>query len=230
MRAPSPSTSPVTPPPPPSAIRHPHQRNRRPRTGPTSCRHHGGAHRSARRTGRHYRRRRNLLPYDGEPGTSLALPAGSTQASAINAEFFCRGSFLEPTDRITLPTTRQEPAKAAAVEHPMETIESQPADATLRQGRHLWAHVPDSRTFPSDEDCPALLASLQFQGIRDRLNADFPGLDEPTELILFAQTDQAPKWSRIGRAQQLLHHAYSHQRRPDSRLSGCFMQAPGFSA
>lgn len=159
-----------------------------------------------------------------------ALPVGSTQTSAINAEFFCRGSFLEPTDRITLPTTRQEAAKAAAVEHPMETIASQPADATLRQGRHLWADVLDSRTFPSDEDCPALLASLQFQGIRDRLNADFPGLDEPMELILFAQTDQAPKWSRIGRAQQLLHHAYSHQRRPDSRLSGCFMQAPGFSA
>jgi len=42
-------------------------------------------------------------PYDGEPGTSLALPLSSTQTSVINAEFIYRGSFIEPTDRITLP-------------------------------------------------------------------------------------------------------------------------------
>jgi len=42
-------------------------------------------------------------PYDGEPGTSLALPVSSTKTSAINAEFIYRGSFVEPTDRITLP-------------------------------------------------------------------------------------------------------------------------------
>jgi len=42
-------------------------------------------------------------PYDGEPGTSLALPLSSTQTSAINAEFIYRGSFVDATDRITLP-------------------------------------------------------------------------------------------------------------------------------
>jgi hypothetical protein len=46
-------------------------------------------------------------PYDGEAGTSLPLPVNSTQTSAINAEFICRGSFVEPSDRITLPTTGQ---------------------------------------------------------------------------------------------------------------------------
>ncbi|MDQ0826025.1 hypothetical protein QFZ60_002198 [Arthrobacter sp. B2I5] len=148
-------------------------------------------------------------PYDGEPGTTLALPVSSTQTSAINAEFIYRGSFIEPTDRITLPTTGQEAAKAAAVEHHMDTIASQPTDAALQQGRQLWAGMLNSKTFPSDDDCHALIAYLQFPAIRDRLIADIPGVDEPMQQILFAQTDQAPKWSRIEWAQQLLLHAYT---------------------
>ncbi|MFJ6271585.1 DUF4192 domain-containing protein [Pseudarthrobacter oxydans] len=148
-------------------------------------------------------------PYDGEPGTSLALPVSSTQTSAINAEFIYRGSFIEPIDRITLPTNSREAAKVAAVEHHMETIASQPTDTALQQGRKLWADMLDSKTFPSDDDCHALVANLQFPAIRDRLIADIPGVDEPMQQILFAQTDQAPKWSRIEWAQQLLLHAYS---------------------
>lgn len=89
-------------------------------------------------------------PYDGETGTSLALPVSSTQTSAINAEFIYRGSFVEPTNRITLPTTDQEAAKAAAVEHHMETIASQPSHTALQQGRKLWANMLDSKSFPSD--------------------------------------------------------------------------------
>jgi hypothetical protein len=77
-------------------------------------------------------------PYDGEPGTSLALPVNSTQTSAINAEFIYRGSFVESTDRITLPSSNQSEAKAVAVEHHMNTIASQPTDTALRQGRKLW--------------------------------------------------------------------------------------------
>ncbi|MET4590575.1 hypothetical protein ABIA70_002180 [Arthrobacter sp. 754] len=148
-------------------------------------------------------------PYDGEPGTSLALPVNSTQTSAINAEFIYRGSFVEPTDRVTLPTTSQAAAKAIAVEHHMDTIASQPTDTALQQGRQLWADMLDSKTFPSDDDCHALVANLQFPAIRDRLIADIPGVDEPMQRILFAQTDQAPKWSRIEWAQQLLLHAYT---------------------
>lgn len=148
-------------------------------------------------------------PYDGEPGTSLALPVNSTQTSAINAEFIYRGSYFDPTDRITLPTTGQEAAKAAAVEHHMDTIASQPTDAALQQGRKLWADMLDSKTFPSDDDCHALVANLQFPTIRDRLIADIPGVDEPMQQILFAQTEQAPKWPRIEWAQQLLLRAYT---------------------
>ncbi|PNI07914.1 DUF4192 domain-containing protein [Arthrobacter sp. AFG7.2] len=148
-------------------------------------------------------------PYDGDPGTSLALPVSSTQTSAINAEFIYRGSFVEPTDRITLPSTSQEAAKAAAVEHHIDTTASQPTDAALRPARKLWADMLDSKTFPSDEDCHALVANLQFPAIRNRLIADIPGVDEPMQQILFAQTKAAPRWSRIEWAQQLLLHAYT---------------------
>jgi hypothetical protein len=91
----------------------------------------------------------------------------------------------------------------------MDTIASQPTDAALQQGRNLWADMLDSKTFPSDDDCQALVANLQFPAIRDRLIADIPGVDEPMRQVLFAQTDQAPKWSRIEWAQQLLLHAYT---------------------
>ncbi|MFD0043760.1 DUF4192 family protein [Pseudarthrobacter scleromae] len=67
-------------------------------------------------------------PYDGEPGHDLALPVSSTQTSAINAEFIYRGSYIEPADRITLPATSQEAAKATAVEHHIDTIASQPTE------------------------------------------------------------------------------------------------------
>ncbi|WOC62674.1 DUF4192 domain-containing protein [Paenarthrobacter sp. AT5] len=148
-------------------------------------------------------------PYDGEPGTSLALPVSSAQTSAINAEFIYRGSFVEPTDRITLPSTSQEATKAAAVEHHMETIRTWSTDTALQQGRKLWADMLDSTVFPSDDSCHALVANLQFPAIRDRLIADIPGVDEPMQQILFAQTQAAPKWSRIEWAQQLLLRAYT---------------------
>jgi hypothetical protein len=67
----------------------------------------------------------------------------------------------------------------------------------------------DSKTFPTDEDCHALVANLQFPAMRDRLIADIPGVDEPLQQILFAQTEEPPKWSRIEWAQQLLLHAYT---------------------
>jgi hypothetical protein len=148
-------------------------------------------------------------PYDGEPGTSLALPVNSTQTSAINAEFIYRGSYVEPADRITLPTTGQEAAKAAAVAHHTNKIGSLPVATATSQARDLWAGMLDSLSFPSDDDCHALVAYLQFPSIRDRLIADIPGLDEPMQHILFAQTGQAPKWSRTEWAQQLLLHAYT---------------------
>ncbi|GAA1791176.1 hypothetical protein GCM10009712_42930 [Pseudarthrobacter sulfonivorans] len=52
----------------------------------------------------------NETPYDDEPGTNLTLPVSSTQTSAINADFIYRGSFVEPTNRITLraASTKQQ--------------------------------------------------------------------------------------------------------------------------
>jgi hypothetical protein len=148
-------------------------------------------------------------PYDDEPGTSLALPVSSTQTSAINAEFIYRGSAVQPTNHITFPTTTEAVTKAAAVEQHMEIIAPQTTDAATRDARQLWAGMLDSVSFPSDDDCHLMVAYLQFPAIRDRLIADIPGLDEPMQNILFAQTDGAPKWSRIEWAQQLLLHAYT---------------------
>lgn len=151
----------------------------------------------------------SFSPYDGEPGTSLALPVSSSQTSAINAEFIYRGSFVQPTDLITLPSAGQAEAKAAAVEHHIEAIAAQPPDTAVQQGRKLWARMLDDTNFPTDDDCHALVANLQFPAIRDRLIADIPGVDAPMQHVLFAQTTEAPKWSRIEWAQQLLLHAYT---------------------
>ncbi|WP_314191782.1 DUF4192 family protein [uncultured Arthrobacter sp.] len=140
--------------------------------------------------------------YDGEPGTSVALPVSSTQTSAINAEFIYRGSYIEPTDRISLPTTHEAETKAAAVERHMEVIRIQQSDTALQQGRKLWGDMLKSKSFPSDDKCHALVANLQIPVIRDRLIADIPGVDEPMQHILFAQTATAPKWSRIEWVQQ----------------------------
>jgi hypothetical protein len=151
----------------------------------------------------------SFSPYDDDSGTGLSLPVSSTQTSAINAEFIYRGSFIEPTNRITLPTSGQETAKATAVEHHMEAIRSQTNPTALEQGRKLWANLLDSKNLPSDDACHALIANLQFPEIRDRLIADIPGVDEPMQHVLFAQTNAPPKWSRIEWAQQLLLHAYT---------------------
>ena len=53
----------------------------------------------------------NETPYNGEPGTNLTLPGSSTQTSAINADFVYRGSFVEPTNRITFPTAARKQQK-----------------------------------------------------------------------------------------------------------------------
>ncbi|BCW78290.1 DUF4192 domain-containing protein [Arthrobacter sp. NicSoilC5] len=148
-------------------------------------------------------------PYDGEPGHELALPVSSTQTSAINAEFIYRGSNVQPTNQVTLPASTRALAKAAAVEHHMDTIRSLPTGVATQTARDLWAGMLDTASFPSDDDCHALVANLQFPAIRDWLIADIPGLEEPMTRILFAQTEGTPKWSRIEWAQQLLLHAYT---------------------
>jgi hypothetical protein len=105
----------------------------------------------------------------------------------------------------------------------MDTIRQQTDGKAARQ---LWAGMLDSVSFPSNDNCHALVAYLQFPTIRDTLIADIPGLDEPMQHILFAQTQEAPKWSRIEWAQQLLlqpapapAHNTKHQSPPPSATS-----------
>ncbi|MGO4246265.1 DUF4192 domain-containing protein [Paenarthrobacter sp. RAF54_2] len=148
-------------------------------------------------------------PYDSEPGQDISLPISSTEYSQVNAEFIYRGSTIEPTNRIMLPAATQETAKSTAVEERMHTIRTQPPDETAGEASLLWTRMLESRDFPTDEDCLSLIASFQFPHIRDRLMTDIPGIDEPPQHILFAQTNTPPKWSRIEWAQQLLLHAYT---------------------
>ncbi|WP_364304587.1 DUF4192 family protein [Paenarthrobacter nitroguajacolicus] len=148
-------------------------------------------------------------PYDSEPGQDISLPLSTTEYSRVNAEFIYRGSTIEPTNRIVLPTPTHEAAQTIAVDDHMATIRALPPGVAAEQASKLWSTMLESSDFPNDEDCSTLIANFQFPHIRDRLMADIPGLDEPPQHILFAQTETAPKWSRVEWAQQLLLHAYT---------------------
>ena len=57
-------------------------------------------------------------PYDTEPGQDNSLPISTTEYSRVNAEFIYRGSTIEPTNQVVLPTptkkqTTPPPSKTA---------------------------------------------------------------------------------------------------------------------
>ncbi|MFJ5698713.1 DUF4192 domain-containing protein [Arthrobacter sp. NPDC093139] len=152
---------------------------------------------------------KTFTQYDGDPQTSAAIPLTATQTSTINAEFIYRGSSVEETDRITLPTPTKDAAKDAAVENHMKTIRALPANDAIGRARRLWADMLDAKTYPTEDQIITLIANFQFPGIRDQLIADIPGIKEPAHQVLFAQTQGKPQWSRIEWAQQLLLHTYT---------------------
>ncbi|MFJ4029585.1 DUF4192 family protein [Paenarthrobacter sp. NPDC089989] len=148
-------------------------------------------------------------PYDTHPGESIAIPLSTTEYSQVNAEFIYRGSSIEPTNQITLPAATDQRAHATAVEHHMETILNGPPAAATQKAHQLWTTMLETKDYPTDDSILKLIAYYQFPHIRDRLMADIPGINEPPERILFAQTSQAPDWSRIAWAKQLLTHTYT---------------------
>ena len=148
-------------------------------------------------------------PYDSEPGQDISLPLSTTEYSRVNAEFIYRGSTIEPTNQIVLPAPAQEADHAIAVENLMNTIRAQAPRQAAEQASQLWTTMLECNDFPTDTECATLIANFQFPHIRDRLMADIPGIDEPPQHILFAQTETAPQWSRVEWAQQLLLHAYT---------------------
>ena len=79
----------------------------------------------------------------------------------------------------------------------METIRHLPHHDAIHQARTLWADMLNSKTYPSHEQTVSLIANLQFAGIRGQLMADIPGIDEPIDQVLLAQTTAKPQWSRI---------------------------------
>jgi hypothetical protein len=80
----------------------------------------------------------------------------------------------------------------------------------LEQARTLWDGMLDAISYPNDEETISLIANFQAPAIRDQLMADIPGIDEPMDRVLLAQTHGGPQWSRVEWAQQLLLHAYTH--------------------
>ncbi|MBT2555902.1 DUF4192 domain-containing protein [Arthrobacter sp. ISL-5] len=151
-----------------------------------------------------------VSPYDGDPGDGVTLPLTATQSSQINAEFVYRGSAIEPSDRITLPASTKETRTADAVDDRVKTIRRMNPGEALEQGRALWDGMLDAISYPDDDQTISLIANFQVPAIRDQLMADIPGIDEPMDRVLLAQTHGNPQWSRVEWAQQLLLHAYTH--------------------
>ncbi|PVE14902.1 DUF4192 domain-containing protein [Arthrobacter sp. Bz4] len=148
--------------------------------------------------------------YDGDPDTGVKLPLSATQSSQINAEFVYRGSTIEPTNRITLPASTKDSVTLDAVESRVAAIRCLNHRDAMEQARTLWAEMLNAKAYPDDEQTISLIANLQLPAIRDQLMADIPGIDEPMDRVLLAQTHGKPQWSRIEWAEQLLVHAYTH--------------------
>lgn len=153
---------------------------------------------------------KTVSQYDGDPLDGPVLPLAVTQSSQINAEFVYRGSTIAPSNRITLPAPTKETKAADAVDNRVRSIYNMNTNDALDQARALWDGMLDAESYPSDDQTISLIANFQSPGIRDQLMADIPGIDEPMDRVLLAQTHGKPQWSRVEWAQQLLLHAYTH--------------------
>ena len=66
----------------------------------------------------------------------------------------------------------------------------------VAQARTLWDGMLEAISYPDDDQTIDLIANFQAPAIRDQLMADIPGIDEPMDRVLLAQTDGGPQWSR----------------------------------
>lgn len=107
----------------------------------------------------------------------------------MNAGCIYRGSTITPTNRITLPASTKEAQTAHAVESCMNSMQSLKAQDGMDRARTVWTEMLDAKSYTihhSDR------AGLQFPTIRDQLVADIPGVDEPMDRVLLAQTHSTP--------------------------------------
>ncbi|MHA7221201.1 DUF4192 family protein [Arthrobacter sp. RHLT1-20] len=165
--------------------------------------------------------------YDGDPVGGPSLPLSSTQSSQINAEFVYRGSTIAPTNRITLPASTKDTQTADAVESRVKSMQGLNVQDAMGSARTMWTEMLDAKSFPTEERIISLIASLQFPTVRDQLMADIPGIDEPMDRVLLAQTDNTPRWSRVDWAEQpLLHACTRSSTRPPPPCNSPSRQAP----
>ena len=73
----------------------------------------------------------------------------------------------------------------------MEAILNGHPAAATQAAHKLWTRMPDTKEYPTDRGVLKLIAYYQLPYIRDRLMAGIPGINEPPEHILLAQTPQA---------------------------------------
>jgi hypothetical protein len=137
------------------------------------------------------------------------VPLETVQSSCINAELIFRGSHVQSGLVLSLPRRRPTPEFEIDVETKKKVISSRIASVQTAQARALWNLLLEGEDDPTAAQLAELLAILQFPGLRDRLIADMPGLDLPMGLLLFGQSDSAPRWDRIDAAERLLLRLFS---------------------
>ena len=124
------------------------------RAAQTPRRHHRSTDRCAGRTRHHHprrtpRRRRQPSPRTtATPAPASPCPSAPPSPAQINAEFVYRGSTIEPTDRITLPTPTKKEPRRTAVEHHMKTIVPTEPDDALEQGQDTLGRHARRQDFP----------------------------------------------------------------------------------
>jgi hypothetical protein len=125
--------------------------------------------------------------------------------------------------RIKLPASTKESQTLDAVENRVAAIQGPSHCEAMAQAMTLWTEMLEAKTHPDDEQTIGLIANFQFPAIRDQLMADIPGIDEPMDRILLAQTHGKPQWSRVEWAEQLLVHAYTHSHSAPSLTAIAFI-------
>ena len=142
---------------------------------------------------------RTDTPAEVRPSPARSTPNSSTAAAPSN-----------PQTASPCRPRQKKPQPLDAVEDRVKAIHRMNPGDALEQARTLWTDMLDAITYPDDDQTIRLIANFQFPAIRDQLMADIPGIDEPMDRVLLAQTHGKPQWSRVEWAQQLLLHAYTH--------------------
>ncbi|MHA7291985.1 DUF4192 domain-containing protein [Arthrobacter sp. MDT3-24] len=137
------------------------------------------------------------------------IPLTTVQSSTVNAELIFRGSQIQDSLALALPSRAVTPEFTTVVHTHRKTAATQSSAQRTAEARGLWSSLLDGGEEPTAAQFAEVLAQLQIPELRDRLIASMPGLDLPMELLLFGESDTAPDWDRIDTAEGLLRQLYA---------------------